>query len=304
VAILPAAQRSPGSLFRATFDHWLNDHGPRLAAALAYYSLFSLAPLLMIAMAVAGATLGRQAAEAALELRFYGLVGRTGAQVIQGILQEAHRPGRGTITGLLGGALLLLGASAIFVELQDAFNTIWHTESKIGSFWHLVLGRIFSFGLVLIAEILLIVSVLATAGKTALVRLLPEGFWASVASTHIPGMILSLSVATVLFAMMFKLLPKTKILWRDVWPAALVTAVMFNLGKLVIGLYLRHSNLISAYGAAKSLAAVVGWTYYSSMILYFGAELAKVYTEVYGSRSSRRVMGRSRNQSTHSVTAE
>lgn len=277
--------RSVMSVFKTTFNNWMNDHGPRLAAALAYYALFSLAPLLMIAMAIAGATLGRQAAEAALELRFYGLVGKTGAQVIQEILQDAHRPGMGTIAGLVGSVLLLIGASAIFVELQDAFNTIWHTEKVDGSLWEIVVDRFFSFGLVLIVEILLIVSVLYTTVKTAIGHLFPTELLSAAAALHFAGDLLSLAVTTLLFAMMFKLLPKITIRWNDVWPAAVTTATMFNIGKLVIALYLRKSSLTSAYGAANSMVAVVGWMYYSAMILYFGAEFAKVYTEVYGSRS-------------------
>jgi len=279
--------RSIRSLFQQTFVNWLDDHGPRLAAALAYYAVFSLVPLLMIAMAVAGATLGRQSAETALELRFYGLVGKTGAQVIEGILRDAHRPGMSTLTGLIGSVLLLLGASAIFVELQDAFNTIWHTEQPGGSLWKIAADRFFSFGLVLIVEILLIVSILYTTLKTAFFQRMPPEMLNFATSFRFLGDLLSLAVSALLFALMFKLLPRTSIRWRDVWPAALTTAILFNLGKLLVAVYLRNSNLVSAYGAANSLVAVVGWMYYSAMILYFGAEGAKVYTQMYGSRSKR-----------------
>lgn len=284
VEIPQTYSRSLKSLLKTTYNNWIVDNGPRLAAALAYYALFSLAPLLMIAMAIAGATLGRESAEAALELRFYGLVGKTGAQVIQQILQDAHSPGMGTLTGLAGCVLLLIGASAIFVELQDAFNTIWHTARESGSLWKIVLDRFFSFGLVLIAEILLIISVLLTTAKAALGRLVPAEWLSSGVSLQVAGILVSLGVTTLLFGMMFKLLPKTHIQWNDVWPAAVATAIMFDIGKLLIALYLGRS-LISVYGAASSLVAVVGWMYYSAMILYFGAEFANVYAQAYGSRA-------------------
>ena len=287
VAIEWARSRSIRSLFQKTFENWIDDHGPRLAAALAYYAVFSLAPLLMIAMAVAGATLGRQSAETALELRFYGLVGKTGAQVIEGILRDAHRPGMGSLTGLIGSILLLLGASAIFSELQDAFNTIWQTETRGGSLWKVAVDRFFSFGLVIIVETLLIFSVLYTTLKIAFFQRMSPEFLSLATSLRFLGDLLSLAVTTLLFALMFKLLPKTRVRWADVWPAALATAILFNLGKLLVALYLRKSSLISAYGAANSLVAVVGWMYYSAMVLYFGAEGSKVYTEMYGSRSAR-----------------
>jgi len=276
-----ANPRSVHRLLRDTISGWADDNGPRLAAALAYYALFSLAPWLMISMSVAGATLGRKSAEAALEFRFYGLVGPTGAQLIQSILQDAHRPGLGTFTGIAGTVLLLVGASAIFVELQDAFNTIWHVESERSGMWQIVVERFLSFLLVLITEVLLLLSVLLSTIASILHRLLPSELHFRTAA-QIAGIAISIGIAALLFGMMFKFLPPSRIHWRDVWPAALLTAVMFDIGKQLIALYLEKNNVISAYGAATSLVIVVGWAYYSAMILYFGAEFTKVYSKLYG----------------------
>jgi membrane protein len=289
VEVPDTGSRSLKRLLKSTFNNWTEDNGPRLAAALAYYALFSLAPLLMIAMAVAGATLGRQSAASALEGRFYGLLGTTGAQVIQGILQDAHRPGITTITGIAGSFFLLIGASALFVELQEAFDTIWHVEPVSIGLWEIVVERFLSFILVVITEILLMISVLLTTAESVLGRLLPGDWLSFRASVRVAGIAVSLGVTTLLFGMMFKFLPKVRVEWRDVWPAAIVTAIMFDLGKLLIALFLRKNNIISAYGAADSLVVLVGWVYYSAMILYFGAELAKVHARVYGVQTTREI---------------
>jgi membrane protein len=283
-----ANSRSVKRLLQETIQGWTDDNGPRLAAALAYYALFSLAPLLMIAMSLAGATLGRKSAEAALEFRFYGLVGPTGAQVIQSILQDAHRPGLGIFTGIAGSVLLMVGASAIFVELQDAFNTIWHVESERSGLWQIVVERFLSFLLVLITEALLLLSVLLSTLESILHRLLPSEALHFRTSARIAGVALSIGIATLLFGMMFKFLPPPHIHWRDVWPAALLTAIMFDIGKQLIALYLEKNDVISAYGAANSLVVLIGWAYYSAMILYFGAEFTKVYSKLYGVDARRR----------------
>jgi membrane protein len=277
-----ANSRSVKRLLRATIRGWTENNGPRLAAALAYYALFSIAPLLMITMSVAGATLGRKSTEAALEFRFYGLVGPTGAQVIQAILQDAQRPGLGTFTGIAGTALLLIGASAIFVELQDAFNTIWHVQSERSGLWQIVVERFFSFLLVLIAEALLLLSVLFTSAESILHRLVPLEALQFRTSAEFIGYAVSIGITALLFGMMFKFLPTPHVKWRHVWPAALLTAVMFDVGKLLIALYLEKNDVISAYGAANSLVVLVGWAYYSAMILYFGAEFTKAYSIIYG----------------------
>jgi membrane protein len=270
-------------LLRTTYESWSYDNGPRLAAALAYYTMFSLAPLLVIATAIAGAALGQRPVETALVAQFYGLVGRAGATAIEGILHDLQKPGMSTVAGIAGSVLLLIGASAVFVELEDALNTIWCARKLSCSLRTMVVDRLLGFGLVMVAEGLLIASVLLTAAAATLGRIAAARWPGFGVSFRLVGILASLVMTTVLFSMLFKFLPKTPIEWRDVWPAALVTAVMFDAGKLLIALYLGKSRIISAYGAASSLVIVVGWVYYSALILYFGAEFAKVYAQAYGS---------------------
>ncbi len=281
--VVRSSSRSLRWLFRTTYESWSQDNGPRLAVALAYYALFSLAPFLMIAMAIVGAILGERPVHTALVAQFYGLVGPAGARAIEGILQDLHQPGVSTLAGTVGSVLLLVGASAVFVELEDALNTIWQAQKVPGDLRTMVVDRLLGFALVIATEVLLIVSVFFATAVAALDR---------VAVVPLPGFNLSLRFAalfaspmatTLLFAMVFKLLPRTSIESGDVVPAAMVTAVMFDGGKLLIVLYLGTSSVISEYGAASSHVVVVGWVYYSALILYFGAEFAKVYTRIYGS---------------------
>jgi membrane protein len=245
----------------------------------------------MIAMAIAGAILGERPVHTALVVQFYGLVGPAGASAIEGILQALHKPGISTLAGSVGGVLLLVGASAVFVEMEDALNTIWQARKVTGTLRTMLVDRLLSFVLVIVAEGLLIVSVFfatvaATLSRVAAVQW--PGFNLSFRSA---GVFVSVMTTALLFAMIFKLLPRTSIEWGDVVPAAILTAVMFDAGKFLIALYLGTSSFISAYGAASSLVVVVGWVYYSALILYFGAEFAKVYTGAYGSRVQVEVPG-------------
>jgi membrane protein len=272
-------------MFKTTYESWIRDNGPRLAAALAYYALFSLAPLLMITMAIAGAILGERPAHTALVAQFHGLVGPAGATAIEGILQDLHKPVVSTIAGIVGSVLLLVGASAVFVELEDALKTIWRVEKTWCDLRAMLVDRLVGFALVLGVEALVIVSVfLATAeAKFDRINAVPlPGFSFSL---RLAALFASLMATTMLFSMIFKLLPRTPIEWGDVIPAAVVTAVMFDGGKLVIAMYLGRSSSISAYGAASSLVVVIGWVYYSALILYFGAEFGKIYSLAYGSRA-------------------
>jgi membrane protein len=271
-------------MFRTTYESWSRDNGPRLAAALAYYALFSLAPLLMITMAIAGAILGERPAHTALVAQFHGLVGPAGATAIEGILQDLHKPGVSTIAGIVGSVLLLIGASAVFVELEDALNTIWQAQKVNDDLHGMLVNRLLGFALVLGTEALVIVSVFLATAEAAFDRITAVPLPGFNFSIRLAALFASLMTTTMLFAMIFKLLPRTSIEWGDVVPAAMVTAVMFDGGKLLIAMYLGTSSAISAYGAASSLVVVVGWVYYSALILYFGAEFAKVYARAYGSR--------------------
>ena len=250
----------------------------------------------MIAMAIAGAMLGERPVHTALVAQFYGLVGPAGAKAIEGILQDLHRPGLSTLAGAVGSLLLLVGASAVFVELEDALNTIWQVRKVTGNLRAMMVDRLLGFALVVTTEVLLVVSVFFAAAVATLDRVAAVQWPGFDLSVRFVELFASLMTATLLFAMLFKLLPRTSIEWGDVVPAALVTAVMFDGGKLLIALYLGTSSAITAYGAASSLVVVVGWVYYSALILYFGAEFAKVYTQAYGSRVLRQVSDAESNQ--------
>jgi membrane protein len=240
----------------------------------------------MIALAIAGAALGEHPVETALVAQFYGLVGKDGATAIEDLLRDLHKPGITTIAGIAGSVLLLIGAAAMFVELEDALNTIWHAQKKRGSLRTIVIEWLQGFSLVMAGEILLIVSVVLATVRAALAQIV-SAYWPGVGlSLRAAGVVASFAVTTLLVGMLFKIVPKTSIQWRDVWPAAIITAVMVDAGKILIALYLGQSTVISAYGAASSLVAVVGWVYYSALILYFGAEFAKVYARSYGSLAS------------------
>jgi membrane protein len=267
----------------------MEDKAPRLGAALAYYTIFSIAPLLIIAIAVAGLVFGPQAAQGSIVGQIRGLVGETGAEEIQTIIRSAHKPTIGTIVGIFGVATLLFGASGVFGELQDALNTIWHVPNRQNSIWGSIKERFPSFLMVLGTGFLLLVSLLLSAGVAALGRFVAGWLPVSENLAHAISFLVSFTSTTVLFAMIFKILPQTRIAWSDVWVGAAVTALLFDIGKLLIGLYLGKSSIASTYGAASSLAIVLAWVYYSAQILYFGAEFTRVYAKSHGSRSGQNI---------------
>ena len=261
-----------------------------MGAALAYYTIFSLAPLLIIAVAIAGLAFGMQAAQGEIAGQIQGLVGRDGAKAIEAMIQSAHKPARGVIGSLIGVFALFLGASGIFCEMHDALNSIWHVspDTKAGIL-SLVKERFLSFGMVLGIGFLLLVSLLLSALLAAVTKylggMLPiPAFW-----FESLDFLLSLLSITVLFAMIFKFLPDTKIAWSDVWIGAALTSLLFTAGKFVIGFYIGKSVSASAYGAAGSLVVVVAWIYYSALLLYFGAEFTRVYARTLGSQARERI---------------
>ena len=272
-------------LLRATASEWSEDKVPRLGAALAFYSVLSLAPLLLIAIAVASLVFGEKAASGQLDDQIRGMVGKQGAEAIQEMLKNAHKPGSGTIAALVGFATLLFAASGVFGQLQDAMNSIWEVQPKAGRG---VLGflkdRFFSFTMVLGTGFLLLTSLILSTTVAASIK-----FVGGVAPALKPllafGDVLTSAVVVVLlFALIFKLLPDAHIAWRDVWVGAGLTTALFLLGKALIGAYLGRSGYDSAYGAAGSLVVLVVWIYYSSQILFFGAEFTQVYANRFGSK--------------------
>jgi membrane protein len=254
---------------------WWSDNALRLSASLSYYTLFSLAPMLIVAIAVAGMLFGQEAVEGRLMEEIQGLVGMESALAIQSMIQHARQPhANATATAISLVAMVIL-STGVFVELQDALNLIWRVtphDTSAEAFWRVLKGRLFSFCLVLGIGFLLIVSLVLSAVVAAVGRFFTS--WLPGPEVLIHGLyaLVSLALFTLLFSMMFKILPDAFIAWRHVWMGAFVTAVLFTIGKVGIGLYLGKTGVASAYGAASSLAVILLWVYYSALILFFGAE--------------------------------
>ena len=272
-------------ILKKTASDWMEHQAPTLGAALAYYTVFSLAPLLIIAIAIAGLVLGQEAAQGQIFDQLRGLLGEASGKAMQDMVQNANaKPATGVVAALIGVVTLLFGASGVFGQLQTSLNTIWGVQPKPGrGILGIVQDRILSFGFILAVGFLLLVSLLLTAA----VSLVGQWFGGMVPGmetlAQIVNSILSLALITVLFAMIFKFLPDAKVAWHDVWIGAFITAVLFTVGKLVLGVYLGKSGVSSSYGAAGSLIVLLLWVYYSSQILFFGAEFTQVYASRFGS---------------------
>ena len=273
------------SLLKATAFEWLDDQAPTLGAALAYYTVFSLAPLLIISIALAGLVFGAEAAQGQIFDQLRGLLGDASGKAMQEIVQSASaEPKTGVVATVIGFVTLLFGASGVFGQLQASLNIIWGVQPKPGrGILGIIRDRSLSFGFILVVGFLLLVSLLLTAG----IAFVGKQFGAMVpgmeALIQILNSILSLAVITLLFGMMFKILPDANIAWRDVWIGAFITALLFTLGKFALGFYLGRSGVASSYGAAGSLIVLLLWVYYSSQIVFFGAEFTQVYANRFGS---------------------
>ena len=273
-----------GALLKETGNAWIDDNAPRLGASLAFYTLLSLAPILIVVVAVAALAFGQKAAQGQLIWEIQNLVGTEGARAIQGLIQSASKPATGTTATVLGVLTLVLGASAVVVELRDALNTIWHvpaaTFSSLRTFLRLARERFYLFGLILGVGFLLLVSLALNAAIAALGSLLP----APESVLHVAVFVISFLVITFLFAAIYKFLPDVQLKWSDVIVGACFTSLLFTIGKELIGIYLGKASFGSTYGAAGSLVIVLVWVYYSSQLFFFGAEFTKIYTNTFGSR--------------------
>ena len=273
-------------LFKDAWMEFSEDKAQRLAASLAYYTIFSIAPLLLIAIAIAGLVFGRSEAQAEILAQLKGLFGDAGGKAIEEMLTNAAKPASGTMAIVVGFATLLFGAAGVFGQLKDALNTIWNVDprKKKGGIVSMIKDRFLSFAMVLGVGFLLLVSLVvdaavASMGKFAEARLPGgEAIW------QILQLIVSFAVITVLFAMIFRFLPDVRIEWRDVWLGAGFTAFLFVLGKFALGLWLGKKSVGSAYGAAGSLVVLLLWIYWSANIVFFGAEFTQVYARTHGSR--------------------
>jgi membrane protein len=273
-------------LLKATYSEWSRDRVPRMGAALAYYTIFSLAPLLVIAIAIAGFVFGADAVQGRIMGEIQGLVGHESARAVQTMIQSAHRPAHGAIATIVGVVVLLVGASGVFSEMQDALNIIWKvdTTSKTGV-WNLLKYRFLSFGMVLGIGFLLLVSLLLSAALSAAAGYLGSFISVPSPALHAVDFLFSLLFIAALLALIFKLLPDAKIPWSDVWVGAVLTSLLFTVGKFLIGFYIGKSVTMSAYGAAGSVVIILAWIYYSAQLLYFGAEFTHVFAQRCGSQS-------------------
>jgi len=275
------------TLFKNTFNEWLEDKAPQLGAALAYYTVFSLAPLVLLLLAVVGVIFRNDPATASNKItqQMSYFLDRSAVDVVQQIAQQAAEPTKSILASAIGIALALFGASGVFAQLQDALNTIWGLKAKPGAgIWGFIRVRFLSFGMVAGVCFLLLVSLTVESVLQAffhdLQRMFPGGGFVALTSYFVFDFVI---VAT-LFAMIFRFLPDAKIRWRDVWIGAALTAIFFLIGKWALGLYLGSGAAGSAYGAASSLITLLLWVYYSAQILLFGAEFTQVYTNQFGSR--------------------
>jgi len=277
--------RAPAILriFGAATTAWWHDDALRLGASLAYYTLFAIAPILVVATAVAGMVFGAEAVRGEIVAQLDQLMGREGALAVQSLLEGASQRRAGILATVLGSVTFVVAATGAFLELQGALNTIWRVKPRPGR--HLtafILDRVRSFGLVVAIGFLLMVSLAVTAALGALDE------WLSTRSASMPyvaagvSMLVSLVVTTGLFALLFRFLPDVRLRWRDVTTGALVTAVLFSIGQQLIGLYLGQSSMASSYGAAGSVMILLLWVYYSCQILLFGAEFTRAYTQRHG----------------------
>lgn len=269
-------------VFRQASSEWINDNAPRLGASVAFYTLLSLAPVLVIAVAVAAVIYGQEAAQGRLASEIQGIAGSDVARSIQEIIIRAYQPRTGVIATLLGLATLAFGASSIFVELHDAMNTIWHVSlpldrSNAATIIRLIRDRFYSFATVLGIGFLLLISLVLNAWIAAMRIAVPR------AATF---MILYL-VTAVLFAALYKIVPDVGLKWSDVALGAMITSLLFMIGKQFMGLYFAHASFGSAYSAAGSPVVVLLWVYYSAQLFFWGAEFSKVYTKTMGSQCDR-----------------
>lgn len=272
-------------LAKTALGNWINDYAPSMGAALAYYTVFSIAPLLVIVIAAAALIFGEELARAAIIEQASGMIGENGAKAIESMLASAQKPKQGVIASILGILILIIGATTVFAELETNLNRVWKVEPDQGSgLWHFTRTRLLAFGMVLAIGFLLIISLVVSAGIAAWGKYWSGWFDGWEVVLHAANFVVSVTIITVLFAIIYKFIPRVAIRWRDVWIGALVTSLLFTLGKFLIGIYIGKAGVESSYGAAGALAVILIWVYYSAQIFLLGAEFTKVYAESHGSR--------------------
>lgn len=271
------------SMLKETVKEWSADKAPRLGAALAYYTVFSIAPLVIIAILIAGLVFDNAQAQIVAEIK--SLVGDKGGAAIESMIEAAQKPVESAVATVLAFGTLLFGAAGVFIQLKDAFNTIWNVpQPKSSGIWGFVRKYFLSFSMVLGIGFLLLVSLLLEAGLAVVGRFFEDRLPGATIIMPAMGLVVSFGIITLLFALLFKFLPDVKVPWRDVWIGAALTTGLFVVGKIGLGVYLGKASVGSAYGAAGSLVLILLWVYYSAQILFFGAEFTQVYSKRHGSR--------------------
>jgi len=286
--------RDISDLLKAAAVHWVQDYAQSMGAALAFYTMFSIAPLLLIVISIAGFFFGKDAAQGEIHYQLQGMLGAQGALAVQGLLESAARPADTALATAFSLVVLFVGATSVFAELQDALDRIWRAPAKGRSsgLWGLLRARLLSFGMILGIGFLLIVSLAFSAALAALSKWwdpLSTG-WATISNATELG--LSVLLLTAVFAMIYKAMPRVRVDWRDVWIGAAVTSLLFIAGKFLIGLYIGTSGISTGFGAAASLIVVLLWVYYSAQIFLFGAEFTWAYSHRFGSRKGQAPLAR------------
>jgi membrane protein len=273
-------------LLKAAAVNWVHDYAQSMGAALAFYTMFSIAPLLLIVISIAGMVFGEESARGEILDQLNALLGTQGASAVQELIESAGKPAESALSTAFGLILLYIGATSVFAELQDALDRIWRAPAKTrhAGVWRIVRARLLSFGMILGIGFLLMVSLAFSAGLSALSRWWSPLFsgWETIARTI--DLALGLVLSTAVFAMIYKTLPRVRVDWKDVWIGAAVTSLLFVTGKFLIGAYIGRSGISTGFGAAASLIVVMLWVYYSAQIFLFGAEFTWAYSHKYGSR--------------------
>lgn len=273
-------------LFKAAAVNWVHDYAQSMGAALAFYTMFSIAPLLLIVISIAGLVFGEEAARGEIFNQLDSMLGTPGALAVQSLIESAGKPATSVPASVFGLVFLFIGATSVFAELQDALDRIWRAPARAGNsgLWRLLRARLLSFGMILGIGFLLMVSLAFSAGLAALSKCWNPLFdgWVTVANTI--ELTLGVVLSTAVFAMIYKTMPRVRIDWSDVWVGATVTSLLFLAGKFLIGAYIGRTGISSAFGAAASLVVVLLWVYYSAQIFLFGAEFTWVYSHRFGSR--------------------
>ena len=277
-------------LLSDSFDQWIKHNAPRLGASLAFYSLLSLAPLLLVAVSIVGLVFGRSAAERDTIRQVQALVGPAAGKAVAAFLQGSKNTTHGIIATVIGLITLLMSASGVLIELRDALNTIWEvptpTTRGLGMITGFIKQRLFSFAIVLSIGFLLIVSLVVSTWISALGALSASVVPWQAATMHVVNSLISFIVITGLFAAIYKIMPDVSVEWRDVILGGAVTSLLFTLGKLILGIYLGRASYASTYGAAASIVVLIAWVYYSAQIFFLGAEFTKAFATRYGSHPS------------------